>query len=309
MPLFGKDPWQEGVRASATIERVVATAIDDTDEGGVTKHHEVFLTFQFTDEQGAVLTQEGKFMVGGVPQPGSIVDVAYIPGKPKAIDYDVFSVQPPDPSVPRGWGAGIFEVEDLGSRRAHSPFARGDIDRKREVFRTGQRMQAEIVSYSRGLWVKRGVHEYTFVLRANGQEFEAKAWTPASCLPQPGDVIQVAVNGSEVVLDSDERYDGPPGQALVFTTPPEIAAERERRAQLGPVADAAGWQQAAAASPMNPFGGGGGMLDMQVSGLKAARDRMGSSYEAAIRLILDQARASGSITDEDYDKRLRDALA
>ena len=99
----------------------------------------------------------------------------------------------------------------------------------------------------------------------------------------------------------------------MFTTPPEVAAERERRAQEGPVADAAGWQQAAAASPMNPFGGGfgggGGMLDMQLSGLKAARDRMGSSYEPSIRLILDQARASGSITDEDYEQRLRDALS
>jgi hypothetical protein len=84
-------------------------------------------------------------------------------------------------------------------------FARGSLDRQRELFRTGQRAQAEVVNV-----------------------IETRAFVPARCVPQPGDLIQIAVgdNGSDVALNTDERYNGPPGQALVFTTPPELAAQR-----------------------------------------------------------------------------------
>ena len=74
----------------------------------------------------------------------------------------------------------------------------------------------------------RGVRQHIFVLRVDSTDFEVEAWAPPVCVPRHGDLIKIAVNdtGRDVALDSDERYEGPPGQALVFTTPPEAAARR-----------------------------------------------------------------------------------
>ena len=195
----------------------------------------VYLTFRFTDEQGVEVLHERRSNLrpDKIPAPGWSVLVAYVAGKPETVDYDPRAMRPPDPSVPRGWGAGIFEVEDLGTHGAKSPVAERGLERQRELFRSGRRSQAEIVGvdapiYRMGLRLKRGAAEVTLNLRVDGIDVETKAWVPAACVPEPGDLIQIATGAdrSEVALDSDERYDAPPGQALVFTTPPELAAKR-----------------------------------------------------------------------------------
>jgi hypothetical protein len=236
MRLFGKDPWgAEGVRTVATIERVMVTEVG---VGGSAQQAEddqvVHLAFRFTDEQGEVVVRERRCNLRPekIPAPGWSALVVYVAGKPETVDYDPRAMRPPDPRVPRGWGAGIFEVEDLGTHHAKSPFAKRAIDRQRELFRSGSRAQAKIVgvdapAYRRGLRLQRGAAEVTLRLRVDGGEIETKAWVPAACVPEPGDLIEVAISAdrSEVALDSDERYDGPPGQALVFTASPERAAE------------------------------------------------------------------------------------
>src|SRR5437868_14595839 len=115
MGLLGGDPWKSGVRTTATIERVVVGLRSDAGDNIGTASQEVFLTFRYADETGAVVDQERRFMIGtgGIPAPGSIADIAYFPGKPKSLDYMQLTLRPPDPRVPRGWSAGIFEVEDL----------------------------------------------------------------------------------------------------------------------------------------------------------------------------------------------------
>jgi hypothetical protein len=236
MRLFGKDPWAaDGVRTVATIERVMVTEIG---VGGSAQQADddqvVHLAFRFTDEQGMVVVRERRCNLKPekIPAPGWSVLVVYVAGKPETVDYDPRAMRPPDPRVPRGWGAGIFEVEDLGTHHSKSPFAKRTIDRQRELFRSGSRAQAEIVSvdapaYRRGLRLQRGAAEITLRLRVDGDEIETKAWVPAACVPEPRDLIEVAISAdrSEVALDSDERYDGPPGQALVFTASPGLAAE------------------------------------------------------------------------------------
>jgi hypothetical protein len=233
--LFGKDPWAAGgVRTIATIERVMVSEIAEGSGGGDTGNFAkqvVYLTFRFTDEQGAVVLRELRrdFRSDKIPAPGWSILVVYVAGRPETLDYDPRAMRPPDPSVPRGWGTGIFEVEDLGTHGSRSPLGNRALDRQRELFRTGRREQAEVVrAEPQGDRLKRSAHDVALTLRAGGQEIAARAWVPSACVPNPGDLIQIAVSddGSEVALDTDERYDGPPGQALVFTTPPELAVAR-----------------------------------------------------------------------------------
>jgi hypothetical protein len=218
--LFHKDPFKHGVRTTATIERVVVTDYSHDHSGG-RQDPEVYLTFRFTDEQGAAVMHEHRLAVEHVPAPGSIVDIAYVPGELDTIDYDRETIRPPDPGVPRGWSAGIFAVEDLGTHRSGSPDERLGIDKQRELFRTGRRARAEVVSMREGHWQvgRRNEGEMIFDLRIDGTIVEAAACV--SYYPQIGDTIEVAISddGTGLAFDTDERYSGGPGQGLVFTTP------------------------------------------------------------------------------------------
>ena len=81
------------------------------------------------------------------------------------------------------------------------------------------------------MWQKRAVHQYTLTLGVEDRQFQAKAWAPISCVPGPGDLIEIAIGrDGRVALDCDERYDGPPGRALVFTTPPRSPPNGPRAA-------------------------------------------------------------------------------
>ncbi len=221
MAWFRKDPWKDGVRTTATIERVVVTDYSRDLSGGG-KEPEVYLTFRFTDGHGAEVVHEHRLAVVKVPAPGSIVDIAYMPDKLDTIDYDRQSIRPPDPDVPRGWGAGIYEVEDLGTHRSGSPDERREIDAQRELFRSGRRARAEVVSMRDGDWRvgRRNESEMVFTLRIAGTDIEARACV--SYYPAPGDIMEVAIGDdpTSVALDTDERYSGGPGQGLVFTRPP-----------------------------------------------------------------------------------------
>jgi hypothetical protein len=318
------DPWQEGIRTSAVVERVVVTATDDSDDHRSAHNQYVHLTFRFTDEHGAdtFVERKCKVGIGNIPAPGTGVDVAYMPDK--AGESLVFAQRPyraPDPSIPRGWGAGIFEVPDLGGHRAKAPLARHEVDHQRDLFRRGRRAQAEVLTVTRGAWRKRATSHYTFTLRADGAEVTARAWVPLQCVPQPGDLIEVAIDGDDVALDSDERYDGPPGQALVFTTPPERREQRAGQAEIVTtqpgVAEAMAARAAAlgalGAAPAGPPGipspAMAGMIDMQLSALKMGRAMMGPGYEAMVRQVLDGARTAGIITDSEHAAKLEQALS
>jgi hypothetical protein len=255
MDLFGRKMAREGIRTVGTIERVVVT---EETTGGIDPAltHDaaafVYLWFRFTDQQGVVRTQETRttFHPDHIPPPGGEIELRYMPKDPTK--FYTYGTGPVNPAVPRGWGAGIFDVEDLGGHQAKSLLAKRTLDRQRELFRTGQRAQAEVVSVTclNPRHLKRSVCEYSLALRAAGREIETRAWVPFRCVPQPGDLIEIAVSadGSDVALDTDERYDGPPGQALVFSTPPELAAQRPQEGSLsdqvaGQQSKLAAWQE------------------------------------------------------------------
>ncbi|MGZ6557752.1 MAG: hypothetical protein ACXVEY_13025 [Actinomycetota bacterium] len=52
----------------------------------------------------------------------------------------------------------------------------------------------------------------TLTLRVEGREIDVEAWTPRAIWPEPGARMIVALSddGSRVVLDTDERWDGLP---------------------------------------------------------------------------------------------------
>jgi hypothetical protein len=231
MPLFHRnDPWKNGVRATATIERVVLTTRARQNDITDGQRPEVYLTFRFSDSHGATVMTERKIAVAPVPPAGSIVDVAYLPDKvEQTIDFDQNTSRPPDPDVPRGWGAGIYEVEDLGSQPPGNPDDRRDIDLQRELFRTSPHVLAEVVNYKHGkvsLGTRHGEAEYVLTLRVGDEQLEARAYL--AYLPGPGDVILIArsADGSQIALDTDERFIGGRAQGLVFNTPPEVARMR-----------------------------------------------------------------------------------
>ena len=350
MDLFGRKMDREGIRTVGTIERVVVTERGQNATGlehAVDSSLVVYLMCRFTDQHGVVRTQETEtsFHTQHIPPPGGEIELRYMPKDPTK--FHTYSTGRPDPNVPRGWGAGIFEVEDLGGHHAKSLLARRTLDRQRELFRTGQRAQAEVVNVTcvDPLDVKRGVLEFSLALRAGGRDIETRARVPARCLPQPGDRIQIAVSadGSEVALDTDERYDGPPGQALVFTTPPEVAAQRpptvsladhaaeadskmaavETRNEAGmarieayragetppssaDVTAEGSAQTGAASAPADDLVA---QLSEQMAGMKRARRQMGKHYEKTVRAQLGGQRSAGLIDDATYEQLLNEALS
>jgi hypothetical protein len=315
--LFGKKMARDGVMTIGTVERVVVTEKttggDDAAWGGYAGTI-AYLWCKFTDKQGVEHTEEIKEQMAppNIPPPGVEIQIRYLPDDPTKFETSATSWS--TPAGPRGWGAGIFEVEDLGGHHTKAMFANRPLDRQRELFRTGQRAQAEVVSVTcldpkatnAGLrHLKRGAHEYSLALRAGGREIETRAFAPARCVPQPGDLIEIAISddGSEVALDTDERYDGPPGQALVFTTPPELAAQRP---QEGSLSDRVFGQTNVASAPSDDMVA---VISAQMVRLKQARGRMGKHYEQTVRAQLGGARSAGRIDDATYERLLNEALS
>jgi hypothetical protein len=290
------DPWRDGVSATATIERVHATGAMRQGQGGAVDSYvrQTFMVFRFIDPQGSELIVERELWVGEIRVPGSTVRVAYLPSDPQgSLDYDRDQVRSPDPAAPRGWGAGFFEIESLGSRCAVAPDPA--LDAERELFRTGRRAQAMVVRHHiHGLGGEQGNLRCTLQLRVDGADIETDVRTFPAWTPNAGSSIQVAIaaEGSTVALDTDERYYGPPGRALVYSMPDPYAAP-----------DAA---DTASQAEMTPAAA---ELDQQLMAMKRARVQMGKRYEKTIRKILDGQRAAGLIDDGAYQELLRRALS
>jgi hypothetical protein len=106
-----------------------------------------------------------------------------------------------------------------------------DIDAQRELFRTsGRRTRATVVGARQ---VGPGtIGETVVTFRVREHTFERSV--RVAYAPMPGDEIEVAfsADGSQIALDSDERFlSTPPGQGLVFTTPAELAHQRSPEGQ------------------------------------------------------------------------------
>jgi hypothetical protein len=223
MALFGPNPWKKGVHATATIERVMVNPLSsNTNDWDNEKIYKTYLTFRFTDAAGSEVTVERHFRLARQYLPGSTVGVAYMPGEiENSLDADFKTAVPPGAAVARGWSAGAFEIEDLGTH--HSGDTVDGLQAERELFRNGRRTRATVTSADaerQGVDDKRGSARYLLALALDdGSMFTRRIWIPDGCGPNPGDLIEVAVgtDGSTLALDTDERYDAPPGRALVFT--------------------------------------------------------------------------------------------
>jgi hypothetical protein len=238
--LFGRKMDREGIRTVGTVERVWVPQ-SKFDTGTVQQECGIDIVVSFTDQQGVVYVKRKTraVLVNHLLTPGCEIEVRYMPDNPDK--WDFFSTGVPDQRVARGWGAGIFEVEDIGERHTHKLFGvtagslvgigEGGIDEQRDMFRRGPIVPATIVDVSCVSLrrVTTGAHEYTLTLRAEGRDYQTTAFIPGKAVPQSGDVVKIVIgaDGRRIALDSDERYVGPPGQALVSTTPPEVAAQRE----------------------------------------------------------------------------------
>jgi hypothetical protein len=317
--LLGRDPWKDGVRSIATIERVCVTASDHDPHHNQRSSQEVFLAFAFTDERGQPVLQERKWFMVDIPPPGTLVDVAYMPGKTSHLDYDQHSFRPPDPSVPRGWGAGVFEVPDIGTHRPEQQDAGLAADR--ELFRSGRRVPAQVVGVEHDEWARHGAYGHVLTVEAEGKQSVSSVRLPLACAPPDGAGILIAIGeDGTVALDADERFYGPPGRALVFSQPPAgYQARTSQQVQTDAVDRAAGMLQAAESQKRD-------LILAQIERVAAMRDQgkmseavfestkagllaqidgspSANAGPAADRLArLEAARAAGRLTEKQYEQ-------
>jgi hypothetical protein len=239
MALFGRnDPLKHGQRVSAYVERVAATAktksVLTSDSAFTTNASESALVLRFAGPDGATTLHEHRLWAVNLPLPGSTVDIVYFPDKLDELVIDWATLAGPVPAERRGWSAGIFAVDPMGTM--HSDEAdRATLDAQRDLFRTGHRARGTFTMG--GLTggnenVRRGAFHWAGSIRVEDGEHHLELWVPTSSAPEIGDEIEVAISpdGTQVALDSDERFDAPPGRALVLIHPP--AAPEPTRAEV-----------------------------------------------------------------------------
>jgi hypothetical protein len=300
---LGRDPWKAGVRTTATIERVCVTRWDHDAHHNDRSSQEVFLAFAFTDQDGQTVLQERKWFMVDIPPPGTLVDIAYLAGKVDHLDYDQRSFRPPDPSVPRGWGAGVYEVPDVGTHRPETHDSSLATDR--ELFRSGRPVQAQVIGVEHDEMERHGAFGHVLTLEAEDQRFLSTVWMPLACAPPEGAGIQMVVgDAGAVALDTDERFYGPPGRALVFSQPPDGYKPRTRdpeqdRADIAlrvstNLQDAAAQQQE--------------MILSQIQGLQAMRDAgqmTEAAFESTKAALLSQTRGPDTAPAPNPDRLAR----
>jgi hypothetical protein len=277
-----------GVRAAATIERVVITDRRESREGlrardGSGSIHPIVALIFRVAVAGApevICERRLEFPTAHIPAPGTTVPVSYAPGL-ASTTIDVVREtggvlvtdlwEPPDPSVPRGWSGGVFDVPALGSEGGF-PLSGHGIEADRELFRTGRRTTARIVASANTGETEQTAWERVLKLKleVDGREVEVTTWTPGAIWPDTGDLIEVAStsDGSRLALDTDERWDGLPGRALVFRTGGALAAEPSAVEKVAATASSAGDPDGLLAT-----------LDAQLATMKLSRDAMGKRYE------------------------------
>jgi hypothetical protein len=307
---------ETGARGTATVERVVITNRWESREGfktGNGTHPIVAVTFDVAvaGATGSICERRLEFPAAHIPPPGTTVPVSYaagltsttidvIRGEGRLPATDLW--EPPDPSVPRGWSGGVFAVDALGSEGSF-PLSEHGIEADRELFRAGRRATARVVALVDNGKSERTAHVCVMKLAVDDREIEVTAPVPRATWPAAGDLIEVAMNsdGSKLALDTDERWDGPPGRALVFRTPP--ADDAKPAAATGPPATAG------SALPSDDPGGLLATLDNQLATMKMSRPSMGKRYERTIRKILDGYKRAGVIDEAGYEERLQRALS
>jgi hypothetical protein len=124
--------------------------------------------------------------------------------------------------------------------------------------------------------------ERVMKLAVDDREVEVTTWTPGAIWPDTGDLIEVALNsdGSRLALDTDERWDGLPGQALVFRAGGAVATE-----------------PSAAGDPDGLLA----TLDQQLATMKLSPLALGKRYERTVRKILDGYRQTGVLDEAAYE--------
>jgi hypothetical protein len=308
---------ETGARGTATIERIAITNRWVSREGFGTgdgaPHPIVAVTFSVAAADGtaSICERRLEFPAAHIPAPGTTVPVSYAAGL-TSTTIDVVrgeervpvtdDWEPPDPSVPRGWSGGVFAVDALGSE-GEFPLSGHGIEADRELFRTGRRATARVVALVDNGKSERTAHVCVMKLAVDDREIEVTASVPRATWPKAGDLIEVAMNsdGSKLALDTDERWDGPPGRALVFRTP--SAGDAKPAGTDGPPASA---------DPATSSDDPDGLLatlDNQLATMKMSRPAMGKRYERTIRKILDGYKRTGVIDEAGYQERLQRALA
>lgn len=331
MGIFRRNLFKHGTRTTGTIERVAVTNTTSNGGGSNSDSQRVYLTFVYQDDRGETVTREEQFWIGpdAIPIPGARVTLAYTDAR---IDYDHPNMSHPDPDVPRGWAAGILEVENWGTHKGRALIFDGALADQKALFAspTATRRTATVrdVKASRG--ARRAMHTYTLTLEIDAAIRDAKVVAPWYSVPEPGDLIEVAISpdGQRIALDSDERFSGPPGQALVSRRPPgapprPTQAQRREAEAMEFFAPAMGHALAAEPKPQGFAIVGGGqaptmlgaeqlppemaaaMLDQQLAGLRMARPMLGDQYEPAVRALL----AQSNVSSDELERRLGDALS
>jgi hypothetical protein len=300
--LFGRHeepvgpPIADGIATTATIDRIAVTGITRYDRESGLHPTQVWITFSYVAQDGTEVVREQDHWLrsGCAPRVGSRARIVYHPGS--FIEFSHTEVEPPDPAVPAGWSAGVFSVPYLGGHLEMPPDVRASLDAERELFKTGIRGQATVLATKAGWMSNHESNEVTFTLRTGDQEFTAARWLASAYYPEIGDAIEIAVSpdGTQVALDTDERYTGGKGRALVFRTP---AAEQAKRDDLA--------RRAAGPATDDLLG----RLDQQLAQMKQARTTMGKQYEKTVRKILDTYLRTGQIDEAGYQERLARALA
>jgi hypothetical protein len=163
------------------------------------------------------------------PAPGSRVDISYLPDDiDGSVDFDHDHVLPPDQSEPRGWSGGVFEIPAAGP---YPPVKQdSDLNKERRLFQAGPQREAIVTHRSFGVLLERhGTVKCTLRMLVDSAEYEKEFWVDPELAPDVDDQVQVVVSadGSQVALDTDERYYGPPGRCVVWTVPAEVQAMRD----------------------------------------------------------------------------------
>ena len=128
---------------------------------------------------------------------------------------------PGDGHAPRGWGAGQFDVRrDPRTRERWTPAATRRLEQERALFRAGPVETARVLAVEPDGVVADAMLRTVLRLAVGDAEVTATRYLPGGGLPPVGATLLVVRGpGGAVALDSDERFDGPPGRALVWLPP------------------------------------------------------------------------------------------
>ena len=313
-PLRKGSMGADGVRTVATIERVTVTVIgvgEARADGRQADNQVVYLALRFSDKQGTVVVHERRsdLRPEKIPAPGW--SVCRLRGR-QARDCRLRPTghEAAGPECPtrvgcrhlRGRGPRYASGEVTDRQARHRRAARSFFDRPAREGR-GRRLDAPV--YRLGQRLKRGAAEVTLKLRVEGSSVETKAWVPAACVPEPGDLIEIAMSADRWKWRSIPTSDTTDPPVRRSSSPP--ARARRQRPPLSPIDVEANrpWtaeraQEFAAANAARVEAMPQGPANLQVTLAESAKQALASTTDPAQRqVIIQQYRAMGIELDED----------